>query len=129
MSHNTHVTFLTTTASSESQHPQSSCPHDLQESRNLVPHLNSVVTKSQPFPIVYSIVFSCTLSLSEPVHIPVFQSCVSYVSCVILCLPFLYTSLCYVPFLASDIPALMLCLSIPYIRLCYVPQPLRDLTD
>src|SRR5882672_11449981 len=64
--------------------------------------------------LVYSIVFSCTLSLSEPVHIPVFRSCVS---CVILCLPFLYTLPCYVPFLTSDIPALMLCLSIPYRRL------------
>src|SRR5882672_1246530 len=92
-------------------------PHDFQESRNLVPHPNSVVTKSRPFPIVYSIVFLHTLSLSKPVHIPMFQSCVSYVSCVILCLPFLYTSLCYVPFLASDVPALMLCLSIPYMRL------------
>src|SRR5882672_2499121 len=113
-SHNTHVTLLTTMASSKSWHPQSSCPHDLRESWNLVPHSNSVVTKSRPFPIVYSIVFSCTLSLSEPVHISVFQSCVS---CVILCLPFLYTSLCYVPFLASDIPTLMLYLSVPYIRL------------
>src|SRR5882672_9325962 len=64
--------------------------------------------------IVYSIVSSHTLSLSEPVHIPVFRSCVS---CVILCLPFLYTFLCYVPFLASNITYLMLCLSIPYIRL------------
>src|SRR5882672_8830259 len=116
MSRNTHVTLLTITASSESWHPQSSCPHDLQESQNLVLHLNSV-TKSRPFPIVYSIVFSCTLSLSEPVHIPVFQSCVS---CVILCLPFLYTSPCYVPFLASNIPALMLCLLIPYIRLSFM---------
>src|SRR5882672_8106870 len=89
-------------------------PYDLRESRNLVPHSNLVVTKSQPFPIVYSIVFSHTLSLSEPVHIPMFRSCVS---CVILCLPFLYTSPCYVPFLTSDIPALILCLSIPYIRL------------
>src|SRR5882672_1757217 len=104
-------------ASSESWHPQLSCPHNLRESRNLVLHLNSVVTKPQPFPIVYSIVFSHTLSLSEPVHIPVFQSCVSYVSCVVLCLPFLYTLLCYVPFLISDIPNLMLCLSILYIRL------------
>src|SRR5882672_8966002 len=67
--------------------------------------------------LVYSIVFSRTLSLSEPVHIPVFQSCVS---CVILCLPFLYTSPCYVPFLTSYIPALMLCLSIPYIRLSFM---------
>src|SRR5882672_1559313 len=101
-------------ASSESWHPQLSCPHDLRESQNLVLHSNSVVTKSRPFPIVYSIVSSHTLSLSEPVHIPVFRSCVS---CVILCLPFLYTLLCYVPFLASNITYLMLCLSIPYIRL------------
>src|SRR5882672_64676 len=36
--------------------------------------------------LVYSIVFSHILSLPKPVHIPVFQSCVS---CVILCL------LCY----------------------------------
>ena len=54
------------------------------------------------------------LTLPEPVHIPMFRSCVS---CVILCLPFLYTSLCYVPFLVSNIPNLMLCLSILYIRL------------
>src|SRR5882672_9291554 len=77
---NTHVTLLTTMASSKSWHPQLSCPHNLRDSRNLVPHSNSVVTKPRPFPIVYSIVFSCILSLSEPVHIPVFQSCV------ILCL-------------------------------------------
>src|SRR5882672_1016847 len=87
MSRNTHVTLLTNTASSESWHPQSSHPHDLQESWNLVPHPNSVVPKSQPFPIVYIIVFLRTLSLSKPVHISVFRSCVSYVSCVILCLP------------------------------------------
>src|SRR5882672_1300059 len=70
-----------------------------------------------PFPIVHNIVISRTLSLSKPVHVSVFRSCVSCVSCAILCLPFLYTSHCYVSFLASDIPALMLCLSIPYIRL------------
>src|SRR5882672_1078188 len=71
-SHNTHVTLLTTTASSESQHPQLSCPHDLRDSQNLVPCSNSVVTKPRPFPIVYSKVFSHILSLSKPVHIPVF---------------------------------------------------------
>src|SRR5882672_9232512 len=106
MSRNTHVTLLTT-ASSKSRHPQLSCPHNLRDSRNLVLHSNSVVTKPQPFPIVYSIVFSRTLSLSKPVHIPVFQSCVSCVSCLILCLPFLYTLICYVPFLICDIPDLM----------------------
>src|SRR5882672_1892994 len=84
MSRNTHVTLLTNTASSESWHPQLSHPHNLQESRNLVPHPNSVVTKSRPFPIVYSIVISHILSLSKPVHISAFQS---HVSCVILCLP------------------------------------------
>src|SRR5882672_9320761 len=114
MSRSTHVTLLTNMASSKSWHPQSSHPHNLRESWNLVLHPNSVVPKSQPFPIVYSIVFSRTLSLSKPVHISVFRSCVS---CVILCLPFLYTLLCYVPFLVSDIPAPMLCLSIPYLRL------------
>src|SRR5882672_8470926 len=66
-----------------------------------------------PDPFVHSIVISHILSLSKPVHV----SCASCVSCAILCLPFLYTSHCYVPFLTSDIPALMLCLSIPYIRL------------
>src|SRR5882672_5189718 len=106
--------MLTTMASSESRHPQSSHSQDLRESWNLVLYPNSVVTKPQPFPIVHSIVILRISSLSKPVHISVFRSCVS---CVILCLPFLYTSLCYVLFLVSDIPALMLCLSIPYIRL------------
>src|SRR5882672_1016845 len=54
-----------------------------------------------------------------------FQAC-AYLCVPILCFlcflcypvsPFLYTLLCYVPFLASDIPTLMLFLFIPYIRL------------
>src|SRR5882672_4431654 len=115
MSRNTHVTAADILASSESWHPPLSCPHDFRDFQNEVLHPNSVVIKPRPY--LLFIVFSHTLSLSEPVHIPMFQSCVSCVSCVILCLPFLYTSLCYVPFLTSDISALMLCLLILYIRL------------
>ena len=102
-SHNTHVTLLTTMASSESWHPQLSCPHDLRDSWNLVPHSNLVVIKSRPFPIVYSIVFLCIFSLPEPVHIPVFQSCV------ILCLHPCTHCLAVFPSLTSNNPDSLLC--------------------